>query len=145
MNDRKVARYRGLFSRLSAQRKHNVQVRRVQTPKVRPCTSVISAWEKTATRSAQMSKKPNQTEARRREPTSMSHQPSGGTPFFLFPSAGMAPPPVAMLPRCTTGGVAWSGVAFPQPHLLVWVCWRPLQSTMWERGVSVVPWKESLV
>ena len=74
----------------------------------------LSAWEKTATRSAQMSKKPNQTEARRREPTSMSHQPSGGTPFFLFPSAGMAPPPVAMLPRCTTGGVAWSGVEAEQ-------------------------------
>jgi hypothetical protein len=42
MNDRKVARYRGLFSRLRAQRKHNVQVRRVQTPKVRPCTSVTA-------------------------------------------------------------------------------------------------------
>jgi len=48
----------------------------------------LSVWEKTATRSAQMSKKPNQTEARRREPTSISHHPSAGTPFFL-PSAAM--------------------------------------------------------
>jgi hypothetical protein len=48
----------------------------------------LSVWEKTATRSAQMSKKPNQTEARRREPTSISHHPSAGTPFFL-PSTGM--------------------------------------------------------
>jgi len=69
----------------------------------------LSAWEKTATRSAQMSKKPNQTEARRREPTSMSHQPSGGTPFFLLPSAGMAPP-VAMLRIHRWRGVEWSGV-----------------------------------
>jgi hypothetical protein len=42
---------------------------------------VLCVWEKTARRSAQMSKKPNQTEARRREPTSISHHPSAGTPF----------------------------------------------------------------
>jgi len=44
-----------------------------------------------------MSKKPNQTEARRREPTSISHHPSAGTPF-LFPSAAIPAVGIGMLP-----------------------------------------------
>jgi hypothetical protein len=57
----------------------------------------LSVCEKTATRSAQMSKKPNQTEARRREPTSISHHPSAGTPF-LFPSGAIPALGIGMLP-----------------------------------------------
>jgi hypothetical protein len=51
-----------------------------------------------------MLKKPNQTEARRREPTSISHHPSAGTPFFFFfPSDAMPPPRGNALPPVSSG------------------------------------------
>lgn len=91
-----------------------------------------------------MSKKPNQTDARRREPTSMSHQPSSGTPFFFFPSAAM--PPVGN--ASTAQGSSGEPAAKAKQRSLVrsdgggeakWTMGRPVETEEHHFGVWIFP------